>query len=111
MSDCPRCNLGLGPNRNAGRRPAGLFRRAWRISQWLFPATLLALLPKCPMCVAAYVALFTGIGISVATARSIQILLLVFCLTALAYLALRLFHKQFHDRHRHVGFDLRQHDR
>src|SRR5438552_3792469 len=62
--------------------------RAQRSSQWLFPATLLVLIPKCPLCVAAYVALFTGIGINVATARCLPILMLAICLT-LAYLAVR----------------------
>jgi len=94
MSNCPLCNLDpapnpAGPNPNDGKRPTGLLRRAWRSIQWLLPATLLVLMPKCPLCVAAYVALFTGIGITVSTARWIQILMLVFCLTSLAYLAVR----------------------
>jgi hypothetical protein len=37
------------------------------------------LLPKCPVCVAMYVALFSGIGISVATA-SIRWTSLVVCI-------------------------------
>jgi membrane protein implicated in regulation of membrane protease activity len=57
--------------------------------QWLFPAALLVLIPKCPMCVVAYVALFTGMGISVSTARWIQIVMLAFCLASLAFLAVR----------------------
>lgn len=96
MSTCPFCNPDppakpKAPNPAAGKRPpTGLLRRAWRAIQWLFPATLLVLMPKCPLCVAAYVALFTGIGISVSTARWIQILMLALCLTSLAYLAFRL---------------------
>jgi hypothetical protein len=99
MSNCPFCNLDTGPESEGpesrgpdagdGKRPIGLFRRAWRCIQWLFPATLLVLMPKCPLCVAAYVALFTGIGISVSAARWIQILMLVLCLTSLAYLVVR----------------------
>jgi hypothetical protein len=89
MSNCPLCNLDPAPNPSGGKRPTGLFRRAWRSIQWLFPATLLVLMPKCPLCVAAYVALFTGVGISVSTAEWIQILMVVFCLSSLAYLALR----------------------
>ena len=46
-------------------------------------------MPKCPLCVAAYVALFTGVGVSVSTARWIQILMLAFCLISLAYLAVK----------------------
>ena len=99
MSNCPFCNLeaapksvgpnAAGPNSGDGKRPNRLLRRAWESIQWLFPTTLLVLMPKCPLCVAAYVALFTGIGISVSTARWIQILMPVFCLTSLAYLAVR----------------------
>src|ERR1700730_6207630 len=88
MSNCPLCNL--DPALKAGgKRPIGLLRRAWRGIQWLFPTALLALMPKCPFCVAAYVALFTGVGISVSTARWIQILMAVFCASSLAYLAVR----------------------
>jgi hypothetical protein len=99
MSNCPLCNLDAGPNSvgpkssgpklGDGERPAGVFRRAWRGIQWAFPAALLVLMPKCPLCVAAYVALFTGVGVSVSTARWIQILMLVFCLMSLGYLAAR----------------------
>jgi hypothetical protein len=99
MSNCPLCNLNAAPNSAGpnspgpklgdGKRPTGLLPRAWRSIQWLFPATLLVLMPKCPLCVAAYVALFTGIGITVSTARWIQILMLMFCLTSLAYLIVR----------------------
>lgn len=99
MSNCPLCNLepapsATDPNTTAlatrdGNRPTGLGRRAWRSVQWLFPATLLVLTPKCPMCVIGYVALVTGFGISVSTARWIQILMPVVCVSALAYLAVR----------------------
>ena len=57
--------------------------------QWLFPATLLVFMPKCPMCVVAYVTFLTGIGITISTARWIQILLLMFCWASLAYLVVR----------------------
>jgi hypothetical protein len=73
-------------------------RRAWRGTQWLFPSTLLVLMPKCPMCVAAYIALFTGIGITASTARWIYILVPVLCLTSLAILAGRVCLKRFKPR-------------
>ena len=87
MSNCPFCNLGSEATPGDGSRSRGIFRRAWQNTRWLFPAAMLALIPKCPLCVAAYVALFTGIGISVPTARWIQILMLVVCLTGLGYFA------------------------
>jgi hypothetical protein len=86
MSTCPFCNPDPEPTSGTGERGIGLFGRFWRGIQWLFPTTLLVLMPKCPICLAAYVALFTGIGISVSTARWIQISVPVLCLTMLAYL-------------------------
>lgn len=44
----------------------------------------LALVPKCPMCVAGYVALFTGIGISTASAGWLRAGLIAMCLAILA---------------------------
>ncbi len=94
MSNCPFCNLdpapnSANPNPRDGKRSTGLFSRACRMIQWLFPAALLLLIPKCPLCVAAYIALFTGIGVSISTARWIQLLMQVMCWTSLAYLAIR----------------------
>jgi hypothetical protein len=104
MSNCPFCNLDPAPDSReqspasptpgAGDRPTGLLRRAWQGIQWLFPTALLVLMPKCPMCVAAYIALFTGVGVSVSTARWIQILMLVFCLASLAFLAVRFWRRR-----------------
>ena len=94
MANCPFCNLDrapdpAGPNKGDGKRSSYSLRRAWRGTQWLFPAALLVLMPKCPLCLAAYIALFTGIGITLSTAQWIQLVLPVCCWMALAYLAIR----------------------
>jgi hypothetical protein len=89
MSNCPFCNLESMPSPGDGERPTGLVCRAWRNVQWVFPAALLVLMPKCPMCVVGYVALFTGVSISIATAQWIQTLLPAVCVLSLACLALR----------------------
>ncbi|MGD9636305.1 MAG: hypothetical protein AB7G28_01670 [Pirellulales bacterium] len=39
---------------------------------WILPATVLALMPKCPVCVAAYAAAFTGIGLSLPAASYLR---------------------------------------
>lgn len=54
----------------------GFFRRAIRFIKPVLPAFLLALVPKCPFCLAAYIALGTGIGLSVTSAKLLYISLL-----------------------------------
>jgi hypothetical protein len=44
-----------------------------RLAGWLLPGGLLVLMPKCPMCLAGYVAVFTGAGLSVAVAQGLQV--------------------------------------
>jgi hypothetical protein len=60
--------------------------KARRLAGWLLPGGLLVLMPKCPVCLAAYVAIFTGAGLSMAVAQGLRavviagfvVLLLVF---------------------------------
>jgi hypothetical protein len=86
MKTCPFCIVEATPLPRTWR-----FLRHTRHSiRWLFPTALLVLMPKCPMCVAAYIALFTGIGVSVTTALWIQILMVALCAGSLVYLAIKL---------------------
>ena len=64
-------------------------RRGLELAGWLIPGTLLAFFPKCPLCVAGYVALATGLGLSLTLATYLRWGLLFLCLASLLYMAQR----------------------
>jgi hypothetical protein len=72
-----------------------LKRRKAEIAGWIIPSATLALMPKCPMCLAAYVALFSGAGISMAGASVLRNCVLVICVGTLLGLAVRRLHCWF----------------
>lgn len=60
-------------------------RRVRKIAGMVLPGTLLALMPKCPLCLAAYVALGTGFTMSYASAHTLMQVLTLLCISALAF--------------------------
>jgi hypothetical protein len=70
--------------RNVSRTPTR-GRRYVEVAGWVFPGFILAILPKCPACVAAHVAVRTGLGLSLSTATYLRWSLLVLCAAALLY--------------------------
>jgi len=68
------------------RRSRWRWRRGGEAAGWIVPSATLVLLPKCPVCVAAYVALFSGVGISLTSAAWLRTSVLVLCSSALGWL-------------------------
>jgi hypothetical protein len=68
--------------------PRAFARRCFGLASWMVPGVTLVLLPKCPACVATYVALF-GVGISLATASSLRTALVIMCVSSLLFLTAR----------------------
>ena len=70
----------------------GLWKHA---SGGVLPGALLVLMPKCPMCVAAYIALATGVGVSVSTAVYLRELLVALCAVPLGYLVVKSLYRRY----------------
>jgi hypothetical protein len=62
-------------------------RRSSEAAGWIVPSILLALVPKCPMCVAAYIALVTGVSITMSTASIVRTSMIVVSIATLMYVA------------------------
>jgi hypothetical protein len=63
--------------------PPSFMRRSLDLIAKVVPVALLAVLPKCPACLVAYVALGTGIGLSLTAATYLRLLLMVACVGSL----------------------------
>lgn len=60
-------------------------RRCRDIGGWLLPTAILVVLPKCPACLAMYIAMGTGLGISIVTATYVHVVLVFLCVASLVY--------------------------
>jgi hypothetical protein len=74
----------------AGARntPTGA-RRVREFFAWVVPSAGLLLVPKCPACLAAYVMLWTGLGLSLSTATYLRWALLLVCVASLLFLIVK----------------------
>ena len=89
-AQCPFCDKqppDTPPPRQSGAERPRWLRLAIGAVRWIAPGALLAVMPKCPMCLAGYVALWTGLGLSIPAAARIRWLLIIVCVASLACLA------------------------
>src|SRR5262245_1221960 len=73
----------------SGRQTPTWVRRIREISLWVLPGAFLVLVPKCPACLAAHVALWTGLGLSLSTATYLRYALLLVCVASLLLLIVK----------------------
>jgi hypothetical protein len=62
-------------------------RRLPRAAASILPGALLVLLPKCPLCLAAWLTVVTGVGFSAAGAAWARAMLVVFWVAAVVFAA------------------------
>jgi hypothetical protein len=77
------------PTTDDKRHPLTFARRCFEFGKWIVPSAIVALLPKCPACLAAYLAIGTGLGVSLSTATRLRALLLFLSIALLIYLVVR----------------------
>src|SRR5262245_14727551 len=65
------------------------WKRSTSLLGWVLPTAVLTLVPKCPVCVAAYVAVFTGIGLSITAATYLRTAVIVVAVAILCAMCVR----------------------
>jgi hypothetical protein len=53
---------------------------------WMVPTAILALIPKCPACVAGYAVIGTSVGFSLSRFAQLRLAIIVLCVVSLFYL-------------------------
>ena len=76
-------------NSRDARQQRTWLRRAREVAGWIVPGALLALMPKCPMCLVAYVAFCSGLTMSCSSAHILMRVLTVLCIGTLALCVVR----------------------
>lgn len=81
--------LAAGGAPSAGQQHRPPDRRRRGAAAFALPSIALALIPKCPMCIAAYLAIGGGLGVSLRTAAHLRTALVWLCWSVLVLLAVQ----------------------
>lgn len=99
------CQAASGIAQIGPREPTAIDRASLRptpagrlpdFAGWAIGGAILALLPKCPACLAAYLAIGTGIGISISSAAILRTLLVTLCVASFVLLTIRFVYRFCH---------------
>lgn len=85
----PVAQAAAGPTAAGENRTRRAARRTRGPAAFALPSVALALVPKCPMCIAACLAIGGGFGISISTAAHLRTAVVWLCWSALVLLATR----------------------
>ncbi|MBV9731851.1 MAG: hypothetical protein JO275_03680 [Verrucomicrobia bacterium] len=75
------------PGRDVGLAESGAppYRRLLNFIGWIVPSAILALIPKCPVCVAGYAVIGTSVGFSLSALAQLRLALIVLCVVSLSF--------------------------
>jgi hypothetical protein len=96
----PSCCCLAASTHDQSQRATRPAPRRVNLTGWLLPSALLVLMPKCPACMAAYIAMATGLGISLPTAANVRSMLITLCIASLSWLTVRTLYRVYLGRTR-----------
>lgn len=82
ITPCPACAPTLKPagtDAGSSARARSTRRFAGGAARLIVPGVAMAFIPKCPLCLAGYIALATGIGIGAPAAAALRTSLVILC--------------------------------
>jgi hypothetical protein len=79
------CSCANGPQTIVGGAGAPPYRRFLNFIGWIVPTAILALIPKCPICVAGYAVIGSSVGFSLSAFAQLRLALIVLCVASLCF--------------------------